>query len=565
VRIDTNVGSIVLELFVDETPQTVAAFLDYVTDESYVGSIFHRSVSDFVVQGGGFAYDEAEGFFDLLPNNGPIENEPGISNLERTVAMARVGGDIDSATRQFFFNLNDDNADGPARLDFTDEGFTVFAQVVDGWDTVLEIAGLPTINGGGAFTDLPVRENFDNDEPLADLDAFVTITGVEVIYANDGDERIEPGATVLGAADSANRATLVSGVTSGEDRVQVFQLDPGTNEWTSIDLLEATGRDDFDGALDTFTDPTTGRTSVVAAGGDGVVVYQTTDGLEWTATDITGLINGAEPIASDVTTFTSNGGVVYVAGLTSGGDYVVYTLRGDGSGQSSWGYENISRTDLAASGATLPELRGNLISYVTSWGGLNVAGLDAEGDIWALWTGSEIGSWNTSNLSAITGAPAYEGELTVFLTTWGAINLAGVTTTGNVVATWWLPQFEGQWRQADLTIAASAGTVRLSSDSISSFVTPWGALNVAGLDALGNVVAYWWSPTSEGWNTADLSAVVPTLDRPTGSIRGFTTPNGVISLVGADDEGDVVRYAFNPATFEWSGVDVSAETGIIVN
>jgi len=100
----------------------------------------------------------------------------------------------------------------------------------------------------------------------------------------------------------------------------------------------------------------------------------------------------------------------------------------------------------------------------------------------------------------------------------------------------------------------------LSGESISSFVTPWGGLNVAGLDSGGNVVAYWWAPGLTDWRIADLSSLITDVDRPGGAIRGFTSAGGVINLVGADNDGDVIRYAFDPGTLAWTGTDVSATT-----
>ena len=561
VRLETNQGDIVLELLEDEAPQTVTAFLGYINDGSYDGSVFHRSAdyqdgSNFVLQGGGFEFNEQSGFFDDIPDSGTIQNEPGVSNLERTVAMAKLGGDPDSATREFFFNLSDRNAtdESGARLDFQNEGFTVFARVVDGWDVVLAISDLPKFDGGGAFTDLPVTAQFDPNNPNANADGFVTIESTEVLYTGGG-RSVTPQGEVIGSADPTGRPTLVTTVDGGseDDRIEYFRFDSESGRWTQRDVLAASGRSSFEGAVETFADALTQRTSVVAADTTGVLILSTLDDETWISANLTTSIAGAEPIVSDVTVFESQEGWVYVSGLTESGDLVVYQ-RVD----STWGYQNLTRTDFAAINQSLPELEGEIVSYVTSWNGLNIAGLDSEGRIWAAWTAPGLDGWRVSNLSARTGAPAYEGTLTGFLTTWGAINLAGTTSTGSVVTTWWLPSFGADWRQSDLT--AAFGGPALSGDSISSYVTPWGGLNVAGLDGDGNVVAYWWAPGLTDWRIADLSALVTDVDRPGGAIRGFTSGGGVINLVGADNDGDVIRYAFDPATLQWTGTDVSTTT-----
>ncbi len=127
VRLTTSMGDMLFEL-VDDAPITTENFIQYVEGGFYDGTIFHRVVIDFVVQGGGQLPDGStpEGLRD------PIQNEfsPDRSNVRGTVAMAKVGGDPDSATSQFFVNL----ADNSENLDNQNGGFTVFAYVIEGMD-----------------------------------------------------------------------------------------------------------------------------------------------------------------------------------------------------------------------------------------------------------------------------------------------------------------------------------------------------------------------------------------------------------------------------------------------
>lgn len=139
VRLTTNLGEILFQL-VDDAPITTSNFLQYVEDRFYDGTIFHRVVPNFVVQGGGFLPGN-------IPQSGarpPIQNEfsPLRSNVRATVAMAKLGGDPDSATSQFFVNL----ADNSANLDNQNGGFTVFANVIEGMDVVDAIAAVPLQN-----------------------------------------------------------------------------------------------------------------------------------------------------------------------------------------------------------------------------------------------------------------------------------------------------------------------------------------------------------------------------------------------------------------------------------
>jgi len=141
VEFITSEGRIEINLFDNGTPKTVANFLSYVNEGSYNNTVVHRSVPGFVVQGGGYAF---EGSLSLtkLPTKASVTNEPVYSNRRGTIAMAKIGGQPNSATNQWFFNLVD-NHDA---LDATESGYTVFGQVVEGMDIVDKIASYATCN-----------------------------------------------------------------------------------------------------------------------------------------------------------------------------------------------------------------------------------------------------------------------------------------------------------------------------------------------------------------------------------------------------------------------------------
>ena len=155
VALNTNHGTILMEMLPADAPSSVANFLDYVNDGDYANSFIHRSIADFVVQGGGFVTSNevfsSTSQFTSVPTDAPVVNEFGVSNTVGTVAMAKLGGDPNSATSQWFVNL----ADNSTNLDGQNGGFTVFATVLD-MQPVDAIAAVPTENAGGAFTDLPV-------------------------------------------------------------------------------------------------------------------------------------------------------------------------------------------------------------------------------------------------------------------------------------------------------------------------------------------------------------------------------------------------------------------------
>ena len=148
VRIETTLGDIVLELDAEKAPITVLNFVQYIEDKFYDGTIFHRVMNGFMIQGGGFTTEskKSEGV------RGEIKNEwkNGLKNVNGSIAMARLGGRPDSATNQFFINVKDN-----VSLDQARDGaaYAVFGKVIEGMDTVDEIkatpvATHPTIPGG---------------------------------------------------------------------------------------------------------------------------------------------------------------------------------------------------------------------------------------------------------------------------------------------------------------------------------------------------------------------------------------------------------------------------------
>ena len=182
VQFSTTVGNFVVELHADKAPKTVANFLQYVKDKHYDGTIFHRVIDNFMVQGGGFDATYAE-----KKTRAPVEHEGqaalakgGMKNLVGTLAMARTG-DPQSATAQFFINVKDNAFLDPTVIPPGDPvpsfeyqnktyknvprnqltsspqlfGYTVFGKVVEGMDVVTKMKAAPTGAGGPYPTDVP--------------------------------------------------------------------------------------------------------------------------------------------------------------------------------------------------------------------------------------------------------------------------------------------------------------------------------------------------------------------------------------------------------------------------
>lgn len=151
VKMTTSMGVIVLELYPDKAPVTVENFLKYVDDGFYNGTIFHRVIRRFMIQGGGFTAQMVQ-----KPTRSPIVNEcgPQLRNLRGTIAMARTS-QPNSATSQFFINQVDNpflDFDGPNK-----PGYAVFGRVIDGMDVVDRIATVATTQLPNGMADVPVE------------------------------------------------------------------------------------------------------------------------------------------------------------------------------------------------------------------------------------------------------------------------------------------------------------------------------------------------------------------------------------------------------------------------
>ncbi|WP_345854351.1 peptidylprolyl isomerase [Shewanella algae] len=163
ITLHTNHGDIKLALDSEKAPLTAANFIKYAQEGFYDGTIFHRVIDGFMVQGGGFTKQMSQ-----KPTNAPVRNEAnnGLSNKTGTIAMARTS-DPHSATAQFFINVNDNTF-----LDFKNEsiqgwGYCVFGEVVEGMDVVNAIKGVSTGNHG-MHQDVPLEAVIIEKVTIAD-------------------------------------------------------------------------------------------------------------------------------------------------------------------------------------------------------------------------------------------------------------------------------------------------------------------------------------------------------------------------------------------------------------
>ena len=231
VRFNSVLGNIDVRLYNTATPLSTANFLNYANGGDWVDTFIHRSVPGFVVQGGGFTFPTGATNPQNVPQDPAVLNEPGISNLRGTIAMAKLGGDPNSATNQWFFNL----ADNSANLDAQNGGFTVFGRVVGtGLSVADAIAALPRVNAGSPFDTLPVRNYSGGTITKANLVTFNTILPLNIPAGDynvdgkvDGADlavwKADLGSTVKAEADGNG-----DGVVNGADYL-IWQRTFGQN------------------------------------------------------------------------------------------------------------------------------------------------------------------------------------------------------------------------------------------------------------------------------------------------------------------------------------------------
>lgn len=234
----TSLGDINIALYENVTPQHVQNFLAYVTSGDYNGVAFHRSIPGFVIQAGGFKPVTAPNLFTTVAKRPSPFNEPGMANVRGTIAAAKLGDDPDSATHDFFLNLNDNRVN----LDNQNSGFTVFGRITGtGMDVVDAIAAKPrstynvVIDGANAsFGDWPM--NAESAPASMDIAQTVKIeSAVEILpltYTVTGNTNvaavaatIDNGELVLeGLADGSAEISITATDLDGQGVTQTFEV-----------------------------------------------------------------------------------------------------------------------------------------------------------------------------------------------------------------------------------------------------------------------------------------------------------------------------------------------------
>ncbi|HYE01844.1 MAG TPA: hypothetical protein VD963_01280 [Phycisphaerales bacterium] len=462
--------------------------------------------------------------------------------------------DVPIAFAQYFLELGADGAYQVLDLDRYD----------DGERRVIE-RGSWSLAGG------TLRLQAEDEGPRTSLIVSAggrTLLGTRSVRGSITDPVLGLGVRAVPLAAAAPAVLSLTHPADGPG-TRAFELDQA-GAWQATDVAAAAGGPAITGASLAFTDPKDNLTHVAAETAQGLVLYRGAPDGTWSWRNLTSEL-GAEAIVRGLTVMTGPDGLVALAGLTAGSEAVVYRQTGGATpgGLPAWSFLNIYDQDLRPAGEALPVFQGELAAYATRWGGLNLAGLTEGGRLWSLWWAPGRDRWSSTDLSAITGAPALAGTPAVLLTPWDGINLAGVDERGHVMVTWWVPQFGGRWEVSDLT--ALANGPRLEPDSLTGLVTLWGGLNLAGrvpvsagADA-GDVVMYWWSPerTELGWAASNLSHSALPAGTPDllGEFHGAAGQDGSLNIFGARSNGHLLRYFWEPGFLAWAAEDVTTAAG----
>ncbi len=200
VEFQTSQGPIKVNLFDQTTPKTVENFLNYIDEQHYTNSVVHRVSANFVVQGGGFSF-EGDWPLTRIETNAAVVNEPVYSNVKGTIAMAKLGGNANSATDQWFFNLANNSA-GSASLDVQNGGFTVFGQVIgDGMAVIEKIASLRLCTNEN-LENIPMTDDYSSqdctEQTTPGIENFVVITQIDIIDPSEvTDADLSPAKNTL--------------------------------------------------------------------------------------------------------------------------------------------------------------------------------------------------------------------------------------------------------------------------------------------------------------------------------------------------------------------------------
>lgn len=200
---------------------------------------------------------------------------------------------------------------------------------------------------------------------------------------------------------------------------------------------------------------------------------------------------------------------------------------------------------------------GELTVFIPSWQTVHLAALDSRGNVMGHFRAPGV-RWSFDDITSSLGFPSLDGGLTSWVTPWDALNIAGLKN-GEVIAYWFVPGFnDNRWLLQNMTLDFNGPRL---TGQLDAFVTSWNAMNLLGLDSSGNVQAYWWVPSTNQWNVVNLSGESGTTGWSAGTDFALSTDNG-INIYGLDDDGDLSMIRWLPTDPFWRSSNVAEAAGV---
>lgn len=249
----------------------------------------------------------------------------------------------------------------------------------------------------------------------------------------------------------------------------------------------------------------------------------------------------------DITPYVTSDGAVHLA-LTDTNHHL-WILTGD-IASGAWSSIDMT-TEIKAPGIT-----GDLTTYQPSWGAQQIAGIDARGHSVNYWWAPGLATWQFSDLTTLFNGPVFTKGLTAYVSGWDGLNIAGLNDAGEVVVYWWAPGLT-DWQTINMTTTFNGPAL---TGQLDAFVTSWGGMNIAGTDANGHIITYWWAPGLTQWFVSDLTSIAggPVITR--GTEIGASADGG-INVFGLDASDHLQGLRWTPADQVWRPSDITTLSG----
>jgi hypothetical protein len=278
----------------------------------------------------------------------------------------------------------------------------------------------------------------------------------------------------------------------------------------------------------------------------------------WWAQDLTAL-TGHAGVTGDLTTYQPSWGAIHIAALDARGHAINYWWA---PAEPFWHF-----TNLTGSFDGVP-LTGGLTGYVSSWDGLNLAGLDAHRNLIVYWWapgienihGMEPGRWLIQNMTSDFNGPLFTGQLDAYVTSWGGLNVAGATDDGQTWTYWWAPGLNpdpNRWRITNLSSDAGDPAVILPGVEATASAFD-GSINTFGLDSTGNLRSLRWTPLGQVWNGTNVSAAAGGILSAWPLASTAASNRLLVASGGPPGDRRVVLFSFFTDTQTWvaTGTDM---------